>query len=275
MLRLLLLCVVSWNAAALELPIESRIPGGVTILPLTETKLSRLPTAWYKGDRVMVVSSTNTKYANQAPWLAVVGIPLSAAPEKKQHLRADGKSYYFDITGKSYKSQYLTIKNKRHVNPDPADAERWKKERAEMDAAFLSWSKPLQHGLKLELPTTGPFSSPFGLRRFFNNQPRKPHSGLDIAAPKGTPIIAPGAATVVATGDYFFNGKTVILDHGNGMTSLYCHLSEIMVNKGDKLSKGQRLGKVGKTGRVTGAHLHWSISLNNTRVDPMLFLHKQ
>ena len=121
-------------------------------------------------------------------------------------------------------------------------------------------------------PVQGPLSSPFGLKRFFNGQPRAPHSGLDFAVPTGTPIHAPAAGRVILTGNYFFNGNTVFVDHGQGLISMFCHLSEIDVSPGDQLVRGQILGKVGATGRVTGAHLHWNVSLNDTRVDPAIFI---
>ncbi|PIE24910.1 MAG: peptidase M23 [Neptuniibacter caesariensis] len=268
----MLSCLLCLNVNAQELPKESRVPGGIAIITLHGLESDMAPSAWYKGNRVMVLPAEGSGYAKGGKWIAVAGIPLSAKVSQKQHLRANGTSYYFSITDKEYRAQYLTIKNKRHVEPDPDDVKRWRIEKAKMVAAFKSWSEPQVTPTHFVLPAQGPFSSPFGLKRFFNKQPRNPHSGLDIAAPSGDPIIAPAAGTVVDTGNYFFNGNTVILDHGRGLTTMYCHMSKIDVKIGDKVATGDKLGEIGKTGRVTGPHLHWSVSLNNTRVDPMLFL---
>lgn len=260
--------------ASVTLPQEARVPGGIAIIPLTGLQTDITPSAWYKGNRVMVLSSEGTAHQRQSRWIAIAGIPLSAKAEKKQHLRANATSYYFSVEPKEYKAQYLTIKNKRHVEPNPEDVKRWRREKAKMTAAYKIWSTPNLEQVQFELPAQGPFSSPFGLKRFFNKQPRNPHSGLDIAAPHGSPIIAPADGTVVDTGEYFFNGNTIIIDHGHGLTSMYCHMDSIDVKIGDQLTRGKQIGTIGKTGRVTGPHLHWSVSLNNTRVDPILFLNK-
>ena len=121
-------------------------------------------------------------------------------------------------------------------------------------------------------PTQGIMTGSFGRRRIFNGEARRPHSGMDIAADEGVPVIAPGKGKVIELGNFFFSGKLIYVDHGQGMISLFAHLSEINVELGQQINKGDVIGKVGETGRVTGPHLHWSLGLNNTWVDPALFL---
>lgn len=243
---------------ALALPQHEPVPGGVAVIAVEPGAELR-----YKGRQVMALTEAGARYA-------VVGISLGAATGAHT-LTVGGKEVAFEVAPKAYETQRLTIPDRRKVNPEPRDMTRIREERQQMDAAFKRFTPgPVQ--TRFILPVAGPVSSPFGKRRILNGQPRSPHSGLDLAAPEGAPIVAPARGQVVATGDYFFNGKTVILDHGQGLVTLYCHLSAIQVAVGDRLEAGEPLGQVGQTGRVTGPHLHWGVSLNNARVNPELFL---
>ena len=248
-----------------ELPDELNVPGGVVIIPINSKDR---PKAFFYDKRVLVIGESQN-------WKAIIGIPLKIElGEHKLKVVSNGveANYLFEVVGKAYEAQYLTIKNKRQVNPNKEDMLRITSERKLISKAKINWREIDNVPLRFIKPAKGPFSSSFGLRRFFNNQPRNPHSGLDIAAETGTPIVAPAAGIVTNAGDYFFNGKTVFLDHGQGLITMYCHMENISVEEGDIVDVNDLLGTIGSTGRVTGAHLHWSVILNNTTVEPLLFL---
>jgi murein DD-endopeptidase MepM/ murein hydrolase activator NlpD len=170
-----------------------------------------------------------------------------------------------------YAEQHLKVP-KGQVDLSKEDLERYQRERAHLDAVLRAFSASPPAALEMTQPVPGRRSGSFGLRRYFNGQARSPHNGMDIAAPTGTPIVAALRGTVLDAGDYFFPGRTVILDHGQGLLTLYAHLSAIEVRTGDALAAGAPLGKVGATGRVTGPHLHFTVYLNGVAVDPALFL---
>lgn len=245
------------------------VPGGVAVLGLGNAE--RAPEVSFLGRRVLVVREEGKQ------WIAVVGIPLSVKPGEQQVEIKDAqgkRSQSFKVGAKEYKAQHITLKNPRQVNPDPDDMKRIEREQAEQAAANRAYRAGVTpSNLLLDRPVNGGrLSSPFGLRRFFNGEERNPHSGLDFAVPSGTPIKAPAAGVVVLVGDYFFNGKTVCLDHGQGFVSMFCHMSAIDVKVGDEVPRGGLVGKVGATGRATGPHLHWNVSLNDARVDPAIFI---
>jgi murein DD-endopeptidase MepM/ murein hydrolase activator NlpD len=264
---LLLAMLFAPLAATAELPQSSPVPGGIAIIAVSPDSAPP-PLVQFQKQRVLVVRANGM-------WQAVVGLPLSLDTGEQQLDISDHgatRTLAFQVLPKQYETQYLTLANKRQVDPTAEDLVRITREQALSNHAFATWSGVLADDLRFDLPTQGRFSSAFGLRRFFNNQARQPHSGLDIAAPEGTPVRAPAAGIIIDIGNYFFNGNTVFIDHGQGLVSMYNHLSRISVKKGARVARGQRIGAVGKTGRVTGAHLHWTVSLNNARVDPMLFL---
>jgi len=248
-------------------PRASQVPGGVALLPLGPA--AQRPLA-YAGEVPLLV------LGDASGWTALVGIALSAEPGEAGITvqAADGsrRELAYTIAPKRYSEQHLKVEP-RTVDLSPEDLARYERERAHQDVVMATFSEPLPQGpLRMQQPTPGRRSSSFGLRRVFNGQPRNPHSGMDIAAPTGTPVLAPLPARVIDTGDYFFNGNTVWLDHGGGLLCMMCHLSAVDVKVGDVLKAGERLGAVGATGRVTGPHLHWGVMLNRTMVDPALFL---
>ncbi len=240
------------------------VPGGVAVLDLGQA--ASAPSASYQGKPLLVIREDGQR------WIAIVGLPLSTPPGPQQ-IQVDGKQpLSFQVGGKHYAEQRITLKNQQQVNPNAENLARIERELAEQTRAYRQFSPRQPSNLLFDKPVNGPLSSPFGLRRFFNGEERNPHAGLDFAANRGTPIKAPAAGRVILIGDYFFNGKTVFVDHGQGLISMFCHLSEIGVKVGDELPRGGVLGKVGATGRATGPHLHWNLSLNDARIDPAIFI---
>ncbi len=256
---------------SMQLPQQSLVPGGIVVIDLLQNQ-DVAPRVYFQDRRVAVLK-------NQGKWVALVGIPLSIKPGKHRILVKYGTSPQqkmpFIVEAKEYPTQYITIKNKRMVNPYAKDIDRIKNERIPINKALRTWTPQTIVDTDFSTPVDGKLSSPFGLRRFFNKQPRKPHSGLDIAAPKGTPIKAPADGVVIESGNFFFNGNSVFLDHGQGLITGYFHMNEIKVKAKQHLKRGDILGTVGETGRVTGPHLHWNVYLNRTKVDPALFIANQ
>lgn len=241
------------------------VPGGIAIVPLNIK--DSVPAPGVKlGEREIAV------IAEDGQWYAIVGVALSTSPGTHTlNISTADKSreLAFEVTGKKYEEQRIVIKDKRKVNPAPLDMERINKENKRIrEVKAYRYKKLLSEGF--QLPVEGILTSPFGLRRFFNDQPRRPHGGIDIAGDTGTPIYAPATGLVVDTGDYFFNGNTIFLEHGLGLQTFYAHLHKIHVKPGDKVNAGDLIGEIGATGRVTGPHLHWSVGLNGTWVNPWL-----
>jgi murein DD-endopeptidase MepM/ murein hydrolase activator NlpD len=258
----------SMAASQASLPMAAPVPGGVAIVCVGRAP-GPAPQVMFEGQRVLVARVDGA-------WQAVVGLPLALKPgaHELEVLRDEKteRTIRFRVGAREYDRQYVTLANRRQVEPEPEDLRRIAREQQVLVRAFSTFSDFEPDGLIFDLPSTGRVSGGFGSRRYFNNEPRLPHSGLDIAAPEGTPIVAPAAGRVLETGDYFFNGLSVVVDHGQGVVTMYNHLSRIDVIKGVRVARGETIGMVGKTGRVTGPHLHWSVSLNNARVDPALFL---
>jgi len=266
-LLLMILLAVAIYPMAQALPQTDPVPGGIVILPLGING-SASPEVLFDGTRTTVVRG------NQQEWLAVIGLPLSMKAGTHIAYMQDGGQQIpleFSVLDKQYETQHLTIKNKRKVEPNKEDLDRIWKERKKKKAALNNWDdkKPELSFIK---PVEGRTSSQFGLKRFFNGKPRNPHGGLDIAASEGTPIRAPADGIVLIADDFFFSGNVVYLDHGEGVITYYAHMKEHKVKPGDRVQQGEVIGLVGMTGRVTGPHLHWGVYLNQTAVNPSLFL---
>jgi murein DD-endopeptidase MepM/ murein hydrolase activator NlpD len=255
------------HAHPLGLPRAEPVPGGVAIVKLGPQPMP--PLVRFNGERVLVVG-------DGTEWLVVVGIPLDAAPGGTlplvvEQIGREPKTLAIAVRSKRYATQRLKVKPGQ-VELSPADLARYERERVHLADVLSTFSESGPASLRLLPPCAGPRSSSFGLRRYFNDRPRNPHNGMDIAAPAGTPVVAASAGEVIDAGEYFFSGHTVILDHGQGFLTLYAHLSAVEVATGTSIAAGARIGAVGATGRVTGPHLHFTVFLNRAAVDPALFL---
>ena len=256
-------------ATAETFPVVAPVPGGIAIVDL-KSDFNEQEKVFYGKKRILTRKINNT-------WQAVIGLPLKikTGTHKIQIINAMGKKkyQYFSVANKHYETRHITITNKRMVSPTKKDIERHYKEKPLIIAALKTWTENVDVQTNFTLPVIGRFSSPFGLKRIYNKQKRiRRHTGLDIAAATGTFITSPAKGTVIRTGSYFFTGNTVFIDHGQGLVTMYCHLNKTQVKAGQQLAQGQTIGTVGMTGRVSGPHLHWVVSLNNTKVDPKLFI---
>ena len=265
-ITMLIACLVL-SLQVQALPRDSRVPGGVALIPLSDSE-ARLNFTF--NDRPLLV----TQKKGQS--YAIVGLPLSLSPGEHSisgHDDAGGPltRKFFSVSDKQYTTQHITVKDKRKVNPLKRDYARINAESKRKREAARHWSEETPD-LEFLTPVSGIMTGSYGKRRVFNGQPRRPHSGMDIAADTGVPIKAPAGGTVIESGDFFFSGNIVYIQHGQGLITLYAHLDRIDVKVGDRVDKGQVIGTVGATGRVTGPHLHWSVGLNGTWVDPALFL---
>ena len=253
----LLLTVLSGGllgAKAPALPFRpSPVPGGVAVVALPGKASPRVT---YHGEPVLVRRSGQG-------WVAVVGIRLSAKPGV-DHVEVEGREVPFTIKPKRYPEQRVQLKDPRKVTPNAEDEARIAREQVLIEPAWKAHPEGSIPSLAFQRPVPGALTASFGMRRIFNGIPRSPHAGLDIRAP--------AAGTVVLTGDFFFSGNAVFIAHGEGVVSLLCHLSKITVTQGQTVKAGDLVGEVGMTGRASGPHLHWSLSLNDARVDPRLFL---
>lgn len=177
-----------------------------------------------------------------------------------------------NIVQKNFRTQKINV-NKKYTEPTDKILEKIKKDRTKLVKARKIWFEN-NPDMEFILPVKGITTGIFGTKRFYNGVEGNYHNGFDIAADTGTPIVAPSSGKITLTGNFFYNGKSIILDHGRGLKSIMIHLDEILVEENQYVEKGQIIGKVGTTGKSTGAHLHWSVLVNNTYIDPELLIDK-
>jgi murein DD-endopeptidase MepM/ murein hydrolase activator NlpD len=252
--------------AAPDAPVAAA-QGGVARVRLG--KAAQAPKAYLDGRRLLV-------RRERGEWVALAGIPLSAKARSKLPVEvayADGRREVRSVrvAEKKYLTQHLTVPPDQAVLPDE-QLPRYEQEREHLRQVSQTFTEEGPASLALLQPVEGRRSGSFGLRRIVNDMARNPHTGLDIVAPEGTSIRAAAPGRVIDTGDYLFLGRTLVLDHGQGLLSLYAHLSAVDAAAGDTVAAGATIGKVGTTGRVTGAHLHFAVYLNAVAVDPAIFL---
>lgn len=263
-----LLCILlPAGALASGLPRNDPVPGGVAVLQLPDS--TQRPEVHRGRQRIMVVQ-------NAGHWYALAGIPLDTAPGEQTLMVNEQDTtplqLKFQVGEHQYPVQRLTIKNPELVNPTPAQLARIKRDKTHLDRVLDTWTPRGVPGLAFVWPAAGPQTSGFGLKRILNGEPRSPHSGIDIGAVAGTPVRAPESGVVADVGDYYFCGNTLTINLGQGLYSVYCHLSRIDVRRGQKVTRGEVVGAIGATGRTTGPNLHWTVRLNGTPVNPHEFL---
>jgi murein DD-endopeptidase MepM/ murein hydrolase activator NlpD len=269
--RLTATLALLFAGAAAAMPQNAPRPGGVAVIPIgsLDVPQGQVPIAMFGDKRTLLLRRDDE-------WIAVVGIPLDyQGGLARLSVTLPGQApaeYAFEVTPHAYREQRLTVEDQSYVDPEPQQLERIAAERQLIDAALGTWREFESVDVELLVPVAGRRSPSFGFRRFFNDQPRAPHKGMDIAAPRGSAILAAADGVVSLEGSFFFNGNTVVLDHGQGLVTMYCHLDAIDIGAGESVAKGTAIGKVGATGRVTGPHLHFGVYLNGTAVDPSLLL---
>jgi murein DD-endopeptidase MepM/ murein hydrolase activator NlpD len=210
---------------------------------------------------------------------ALIGLDLALPPGPHdlkmtvflQDGRVEVRRHPLLIQDRKFPVKKLRVKPE-FVTPPPEVGERIRREAELLQMVYSVITEDWLGEGAFEKPHSGESAGNFGEKRIYNEVPRSSHSGLDIAAPYGSPVRASNSGRVVLARDLYFSGKTVILDHGLGVFSIYCHFSELRVSRGQDVKKGDILALAGSTGRSTGPHLHWAVRIRGNRVDPQALL---
>jgi murein DD-endopeptidase MepM/ murein hydrolase activator NlpD len=291
----LLVCAVIITAAALHLPAIQEVNQRLTPEITVDLEFRALQ----PGDIVKVVARgredikkaevhfLGKAYAmgwerNSGVWLAFLGLDLDTKPGfypidvslllnngSTKHLRKE-----ILVQEKEFPVKRLRVKQE-YVTPPPEALERIRVESELLEQVYNIFTSSWLGEGPFIVPSEGEAKPNFGERRIFNNVPRSPHSGVDISSPYGAPVRASNSGRVVLANDLYYAGNTVIIDHGLGVFTLYCHFSKIIAKRGEMVKKGAIIGEIGATGRVTGPHLHWGVRVSGSRIDPFSLLDLQ
>lgn len=269
--------------ALLSITVAARVPPAISIdvtsRAIQPGEVLRLTLETSMPADAVQISAFDTSFSpvrtSATTWESMIGIDLDIPPgPHTMTIVVTGTddtvttTRTLDVLPRTFRTRRLTVEP-RYVEPPPEVTDRIVDEARVLNAIWKRRS-PLalwQGGFKPPVPD--PANSAFGSRSIFNGQPRSPHGGADFASPSGRIIHAPNGGQVVLARDLYFTGRTVVVDHGLGLVSLFAHLSSIDVTDGTMLRTGDTIGRVGATGRVTGPHLHWTVRLAGTRVDPL------
>lgn len=254
-------CSANQPSAALELTIEGEpVQGGLLLARTTPGAVVHLDERPLKLD---------------AEGRFVFGFGRDAATDSLlivQH-KDQQIDYPLSVRQRDYQVQRIDGLPSKMVSPDQKALERIRRENRQIAQVRAGYTESDAFRAGFILPAEGPISGVYGSQRILNGEPRRPHFGLDIAAPTGTAVIAPAAGTVaLAEPDLYFTGGTLMIDHGRGITSVFSHLSALTVSEGDFVAQGEKIGEIGATGRATGPHLDWRVNWFEVRLDPALLL---
>jgi murein DD-endopeptidase MepM/ murein hydrolase activator NlpD len=268
---------ISTRRANVSLEFRSQKPGESFLVKVrSDEKLKSVKGKVFEGNLTFYMEGNNTNVS-----YGIGGIRLGTKPGRYplelnvtyKDGSTEGILLFLNIEEKEFDLQELTL-DKSYVNLSASNLERVKREKNELNNIFDSITTEKLFFSNFGMPLTKNITSTiFGLRRLINGEKRKPHTGLDLRGAEGTPVHASNRGRIALTADLFFTGKTIIIDHGLGIYSFYAHLSKIFVEKGNLVKKGELVGHIGSTGRVTGPHLHWTVKIGKTSVDPVSLLH--
>ena len=255
------------NSFNCSYPMHSPYPGGVLNVQIDGALFDANKEDITVGQSPYMVCRAGFKNVN-----LISPIPLSSKKSQLDIVLNNSVIESIPLINKEYRESRITITNNDMVSPPKKMLHRIKLEASIIKAAKNINSLSNYFVLPMKMPIKGIESSEFGVKRFINGAPRNRHTGLDIAAPEGTDVYAPLDGIVLLSEEFFYRGNIIYIDHGNGLVSSFSHLQKSLVEKNSKVKAGDLIGKVGKTGRVTGPHLHWEVSILGTTVDPKLFL---